>query len=235
MTITELHQNFKIAADKVDSLNFPEFLPEEIDSLLNQSIENFIHQRLYGNNPRKEGFEETQKRFDDLLTLVNQQNYTVFFSGPSNKPNGVSVNYPTDYWHTIQEDVLIDYLDCNGQTQNKAASVIPVTHERYNKVIKDPFNKPNENKVLRMGLLGFPELIAAPNTTITTYNLRYIRKPAKVQFGSTYALTPPAPVDVQCDLPVHTHQEIINIARSLALGIIEKNTQEADKTIVTQE
>jgi hypothetical protein len=218
MTISEFHLEFKVGLDKVVSLNSPSFLPEEIDVLLNNSIEKFISQRMYGMNPRREGFEETQKRWDDLITLVNQQNYNTFFSSPFTKPNGQTVAFPVDYWHTIEEDATISFTDCNGQTQTKSVPVIPVTHDRYNKIIRDPFHKPNENKVVRLGIGGSPELIVGTGVTLSNYFLRYVRKPDKVQFGSTYAV-PTA--DVQCNLPEHTHKEIVAMAVQEALGNIE--------------
>ena len=213
-----MHIQFKVAVDKLTAFNSPSFLPEEIDIILNNTIERFVSQRMYANNPRKEGFEEDQKRFDDLITLVNQQNYSAFSTSPLLKPGGQTVAYPSDYWHTIEEDATINYTDCNNQTQSKIVSVIPVAHDKYNKVVSDPFHKPNENKIIRMGIGGSPELIVGTGTTLASYRLRYIKKPTAVQFGSAYAV-PTA--DIDSDLPEHTHKEIVALAAQEALENIE--------------
>ena len=220
MVISEFHQEFKILVDKTDSLNYTDFLPEEIDIYLNKAIEKFISQRAYGNNPRREGIEETQKRFDDLITLVTNYSLSTFTTTNA-KPNGVIAALPSDYWHTLEEDVTISYPDCNNVTSTKVVPVIPVTHDKYNKIIRDPFNKPDNSKVVRMGLNGSMELISGTGVTITTYKLRYIRKPAVVSYGTTYSTVG---TDTQCDLPVSTHKEIIAMAVQIALGTIEAKT-----------
>lgn len=71
MTIKELHYNFKLNMDRVDSLNAPDFNVAQIDWLLNEAQMIFIKQRMsmYSNGKQK-GFEQTQKRIDDLGTLV---------------------------------------------------------------------------------------------------------------------------------------------------------------------
>ena len=227
-----MHREFKILTDKIDSLNFPELNPEEIDIILNIAIERFINQRAYGNNPRREGLEETQKRFDDLLTLIETTTITTFGTSPLLKPNEYSVTLPLDYWHAINEEASINYTDCNGTIQTKRIPVIPITHDRYNKIIRDPFNKPNENKIIRLGIGGNITLITGA-VTLNAYYLRYIKKPTSVQYGSTY---PNPTIDIDCDLPESTHKEIVNQARSIALGVIESpNVNIADKEIITQE
>lgn len=218
MLINEIHTEFKVGVDKTDSLNYPDLGPEEIDVFLNKAIEKFISQRAYGTNPKREGLEQTQKRFDDLLTLISSANITTFGTGPLVKPNGVTAGLPLDYLHAIEEEVDVTFLDCNGVSTTQRSPVYSVTHDQYNKIIRDPFNKPDENGVIRMGLSGSMELISAPGVTINTYFLRYIRVAAKVQYGSTY---PVLAADVQCDLPDHTHKEIIEMAVLDALGNIE--------------
>ena len=223
MTISEIHNEFKIGVDKTDSLNYPDFLPEEIDVFLNKNIEKFISQRMYGTNPKGEGVEATQKRFDDLVTLVTNLSTSAFILSGGEKPNGSLIALPADYWHALEEEVSISYADCNNVTTTARVPVYPITHDQYNKIIRDPFNKPDETGVLRMGLgvgaTGSMELIASTGVTLTNYFLRYIRKPAEVRYGTTYAV---ATTDVQCDLPEHTHKEIIEMAVVDALGNVEQ-------------
>ena len=218
MTISEMHQEFKVGIDKTDSLNYPDFLAEETDVFLNKAIEKFISQRMYGTNPKQEGVEATQKRFDDLLTLVSNANISTLTTSSQLKPNAVLATLPSDYLHAIQEEAVVSYLDCNNVSTSARIPIYPISHDEYNKVIRDPFNKPDETGIYRMGLGGNIELISASGVTITTYFLRYVRIPAKVQYGSAY---PVAIADVDCDLPLHTHKEIIEMAVVDALGNIE--------------
>jgi hypothetical protein len=71
MTVSEMHQAFRLQLDKSSSLvGNPDFLPEEIDYWLNEAQDRFIKQRLYGNNFKQERFDNIQKRIDDLRSLV---------------------------------------------------------------------------------------------------------------------------------------------------------------------
>lgn len=234
MNISQWHQNFKIGLDKVTSFSSPSLLPEEIDSIFNTNIEKFLAQRMYGNNPRKEGFEENQKRYDDLVTLVTNANISSFSTGLNVKPNGQTALYPSDYWHTVEEEAEISFKDCNNNIITKRVPIVPVTHDRYDKVVRDPFHQPNENKIIRLGLAGSPELITGNGITLTNYYLRYIKKPASIQYGTTYSIPT---IDVQCDLPDSVHQEIIRMSIEDALGTIEASRRQQDvaQDIRTQE
>lgn len=223
MTVAEMHSEFKIGMDKVDSLSYPNLLPEEIDTLLNISQEKFIKQRAYGNNIRRQGLEETQKRLDDLKNIIANFETVIFTNTSSNKPNGVFVELPTSYQYAMEEEVDVIYTDCKGELSTKRVEVIPVTHDRYNRTIKDPFNKPFEDLVIRLGY-GINngnesfELVSNGNVTVGTYYLRYLMKPVKIQYGTQYQ-TPLA--DQDCILSDHTHREIIAIAIKDALENIE--------------
>jgi len=234
MTVSEMHTNFKIIYDKTDSLNYPNFLPEEVDVFLNNAQDKFIEQRAYGNNARREGLEETQKRADDIREVIKNYTTSPSTSSSANKPNGRFVTLPTDYRHAIQEEVLISYTDCNDVTQSKTVEVIPLTHDRYNRAINDPFNKPNTDKVLRLVYEGGQfELLFAQGTSITTYRLRYIKTPQRIRYGTVYS-TPTTNQD--CELADHTHIEIVNLAAQMALeNINAPRTQSFTGLVNTQE
>lgn len=232
MLIQDFHRNFKIGLDKIDSLGYPDILPEEIDVFLNNNILKFINQRLYGNNPRGENFEETQKRFDDLITLVKSDILTpIAFSSVFDKPNSATVDIPTDYLHMINEEVDIQFNDCNNGQENRRIRVIPITHDKYNDIIKDPFNKPNHNKVIRLGYDNKLELISSTDSIILFYYIRYIRKPASVRYGTIY---PTPTTDVQCDLPESVHQEILDLAILDCLEKIESQRLGSSAELIKQ-
>ena len=211
MTIAQQHTEIKFGVDKEDSFANANFLPEDIDIEINNQIEKFIAQRAYGTNPRGEGIEETQKRIDDLRNLVTNTNITTFTNGVNNKPNGYFITTPTDYLHAIEEECTITYPSCNTNVMvSKRVPVISVTHDRYNKIIRDPFNKPDTSKVIRLsyGLSGTNEqfeLVVDSSVTINTYHLRYLKRPDAVRYGTTYTVPT---TDVDCNLSPHTHKEI---------------------------
>jgi hypothetical protein len=230
MTVQEMHYQFKIGLDKVDSLSVPNFIAEEIDILLNNAQEQFISQRAFSNNPRREGLEETQKRLDDLKNIISNYNTTTFTTTADSKPNGVFVDLPANYRHAIQEEATVSYTDCNSTIQTLQAEIVPISHDRYNRIIRDPFNKPDKELIYRLGFEANTserfEIILGPSTTLTNYIVRYIRKPQQIRYGTQYQ-TPTT--DLDCELSLHTHREIVALAVKNALEDIESPRWQSSK------
>lgn len=219
MIVLEFHNEFKIGLDKVLSLNAPGYTPEEIDILLNNSQEEFIEQRAYGTNPKGRGLEEDQKRRDDLRELIKNYTTTVFTNTTNSKTNGSFITLPSDYRHAIQEEVNITYKDCNNDSRTKIVPVSPVTHDRYSKIINDPFNKPYQDEVIRLDYEGEVfELITDGTFTLSNYFLRYLKEPVRIRFGTKYQIPT---TDVNCELSAHTHREIVAMSVLKALENIE--------------
>lgn len=212
MTIAQQHQEFKVRYDKLDALLLPNILPTEIDLLLNQAQDRFVKQRYGTTNTKKESFEETQKRADDLKAITrNVVLAPLSYATDNIDTNARFINLPTDYWFIIQERAEITYDGCDDVTVTELVEVRPIEHNEFSKVIKDPFKKPNTNKVLRLMENNRVELIASPTTTINNYRLRYIKEPIRVSLTSS----------VNCELSSHTHTEIVDIAVAIALEYVE--------------
>jgi hypothetical protein len=98
---------------------------------------------------------------------------------------------------------------------SEKAEVKPTTHDKYNKIENDPFNKPvmdDSNKQLRrLQLDGKMEILLPDDTALDAYILRYVRRPRRISLSSS----------VDCELAEHTHQEIIDMAVSSTLESIE--------------
>ena len=213
MTREEMHNEFKLLLDKGDSFDAPAFLEEEIDSFLNIAQEKFISKRAFGNNVRRTSFEENQKRRDDLKNLIQNDTQTPLTNDPNeNKPNGNTVTLPSNYRHAINEEAII-----NGNKGLRRVSVKPITHDRYNKIIDDPFNKPKDNTVYRLDYNGDFELIHGEGQTINTYILRYIKNPDSIS------------PDQDCALSLHTHKTIVKMAAVDALENVAQPRYQSSK------
>lgn len=231
MTVQEMHDRFKIGLDKVDSLSAPNFIAEEIDIFLNDAQDQFIAQRAFRNNFKKEGLEETQKRLDDLKNITANYRASTFTNTIDNKPNGSFVDLPSNYRHAIQEEALVTFNNCADAPEQIVAEVVPISHDRYNRIVRDPWNEPDEEKIYRLGYevnsgIETFELVTDTNTTIDTYVLRYIRVPITIQLGSEYQTPLP---DQDCELSEHTHREIIALAVKNALEDIESPRYQTSK------
>lgn len=269
MTVAEMHTSFKILLDKLDSLNYANISPEQIDFILNKEQDRFVKHRYDGMQARSIGMEESQKRSDDLRNITISASLTPLAASSDNKKNGRFVDLPSssgeEYWFAIQEEANVVRKSCpekvvnsgdikegqlyvvfdssvtyNNTTVNSGeyfygaadiftysgtgkvyeavlerAEVKPTTHDKYNKIENDPFNKPvvdDSNKQLRrLQLGGRMEILLPDDTTLDTYILRYIRRPRRISLSSS----------IDCELAEHTHQEIVDMAVSSTLESIE--------------
>lgn len=237
MSITEFHNSFKFRMDKMDGLNLPNFLPEEIDLLLNQAQDALVKQKYGKNNITGDSFEQTQKRIDDLQELVRtvrEQPSTFNDSVENVTYNAVNFELPEDYWLLIWDKAIINCTNCNttvtiptaeyGQvTLDRSTNVTgievevrTVTHERFQKAIKDAFAGPDHTKVLRLEYKGRIEIVPSTDCTILWYIFRYIKKPARMTLSG----------NITCELSDFMHEEVLNEAVSIALeGIESKRIQ----------
>lgn len=222
MTVSELHTRFKIKFDKIDSFNSPELSPEQIDEMLNIAQEELIN--MIG----RKGFEKDQDYMDYVNNITIPYSTTNFTTTSLNKPNGVFIDLPSDYRTCLLEYVDITYTDCNNTTQTKTVEVKPISRDRYNTIVRDPFNKPGkhtvQNKVVRLsssvkqrGVNDTFELIPGSDLTITKYYIDYIRQPQKIKYGTAYA-TPST--DVNCELSIKAQEKIVDLAVDEALKIL---------------
>lgn len=226
MTSSQMVAAFKFRLDKADSLNYPSFQNIEIDLLLNQAQERIIKQRYGSSNSKRESFEETQKRTEDLKVIVANAVLTPIANTSSNiDTNAQFVTLPTNHWFTVQERCTITYPDCKDDNKTSVIPVYPIQHNDFNKIIDNSFLKANKQRILRLMDQGKVELIHDSDSTIVDYKLRYIRKPVTISSV--------APL-VNCELSEHIHDEIIDAAVSLALEDIESKRQQSyniiDKT-----
>lgn len=225
MTVDEMHLQFKVGVDKTDSFNSANFTSAEIDIYLSDAQEQFIEQRAYGNNFKRDSVEETQQRVKDLQSIVKNAIITPLPVSADNKPNGRFVVLPSDYRHALGEEVDITYQDCNNQSQTMRVPVVALTHDKYTKTVANPFSKPSLNKVYRLPFGRFNnqehfEIVYSPTMTLSTYILRYLKNPTKID--KAQRLTPPGlPGTAEGDLSSEVYREIVRMAVRNALGDIE--------------
>jgi hypothetical protein len=225
MTTQQLILAFKFGMDKFDSKGLPNFEDDEILLLLNQAQLNFVKQRYGSNNSKKMGFEEIQKRTEDLKNLVRN----AILIPNANIAENISVNaqfvdLPSDYLVAVQERCKITYNDCTGKPTQDECFVKVIQHNDYNTNINNPYSGPNTGKILRLMENGRIELIHSSDTTINEYRLRYIKYPNDITLDNTSELSP------------ETHQEIVNEAIKIGLeGIESKRLQTFIPTILTQQ
>jgi len=213
MNIASMHIEVKLGLDKTAALELPAFEPEEIDIWLNNAIRRFVKTRYSGVNSKNQSFEETQKRTDDLRTLIDYLERTVVSASASEYPNGYRWDLPTDgggdpidYWFTLSEECNITV-----DTVETRVGITESTIDEYRQRIDDPFSEHKlhygKAKPLRIFNNNSVELIGTDEYSVTGYHLTYLKVPETVNIST----------GTDCDLPEHTHDEVVKLAVNMML------------------
>ena len=126
MNVAEMHRRVNMLLDKINSMQADTLLSEEIDAALNMAQEQFIKNRYSRANKYAKGFEESQKRIDDLANLILDARLTCI--GSESLGNGywrdiyvpieqdadgvLSPASITDYMFLVSLKTEVNYVDC---------------------------------------------------------------------------------------------------------------------------
>lgn len=209
MTAREMQIAFEIEVGFKDPIN--KISTIELFHWLNRAIEKFVKTRYSGINFKRESFEQTQKRIDDLRTIIKE--VSISTTTGTNKPNSYIATIPSDYLFTIGEEADIAYTK-NSQLVTSREGLTEITTNRYREEIDNNFSEfrldSNWARPLRLFYGNYVELISDGQYSVPKYYLRYISKPTAIALPST-----------NCNLPEHTHMEIVKIAVSMYLENIK--------------
>lgn len=131
MNIKEMHVSVGVEMNKINAALFENILPEEIDFAINTNILRFIKQR-YGadSNLKRKGFEMSQKRIDDIRTLV-VPNYTNRTYIPNNYDPYVNEKVefflPGDYMFAVNSRFSTAENDCGRFDPTSSTQTIRYT------------------------------------------------------------------------------------------------------------
>jgi len=109
-----MHISLRQTVDRINSQRADQLLSEEIDLELNRAMQRFINQRYGKNNVYQEGFEESQKRIDELRTLLVEYESGVTFKEIL-KPDSIFVDQfqlPANYMYLVNQRSKIFVDNC---------------------------------------------------------------------------------------------------------------------------
>ena len=224
MTVNELHYDFLFKIDKVNSLSKEDFYPEEIDWLLNEAQNVLIKTRYTGNNPHKTGFEVTQKRSDDLSSLVVKYPEQPLITPIQRTSTLYEVDLSTlahEYWFFIRGTAELTKDNCTTEV-----SLRLINHDDLNNALNDPFNNSGREWLL----FNFGKNSQSTGTSIYIYpgeytpdniKIEYIKKPTRINLGGYLYIDGITYTAATSELPEQVHSELVDIAVQIASGIIE--------------
>lgn len=202
MTRNEMIVEGRLFMDKVHSDAYPELTKREWDVFLTEAQSRFFKTRYGRNNIYQKGYEESQKRRDDLskiTTIVFLQEIDGAFSLDT-LYSDEALTVDTGYTYSF-------HLNSEAKTNgcNVWESLDIVDHDSYNIVKGDPFNEPDIDNPIGV----------------------FIDKGIKVEPESeslkmTCVRIPKGISDTQdCELAEHTHKEIVQLAVNLVIESVE--------------
>lgn len=179
-TVEEWSLNFDRMYNNITSNQAPGLTEYEKSEFLTDA-QDVVLVSLY-NGTLGKSFEETEEVTDYLASLVVQSDCTKVTDQPHAVENSQVFKLPADLLFRTLELCTVS-TDVCGLTD---AVVIPVTQDKFWRTLRDPFTKPNNNKVLRLAYAdkngvsgnGYSELVS--NGEVTRYTVRYIRKPEPI-------------------------------------------------------
>lgn len=202
-------------------------LPSDtIMSFINEAIDKFWKTRYSGLNFKQRGFEQDQKRTDDLRTLVTKHTYKDIDISKVNQEE-YTVTLPDDYVILLGDTAGIAPADgitndcwekdSEGNYKVKYSDTIEGTIETVDRIKENSLSeyhlKYTKAKPIKLMQDNTITLYTDGNYKVAEYTIEYLKRPSKVTLVDT-------PTDEYTDLPAHTHMEIVKIAVQLILGTL---------------
>jgi hypothetical protein len=207
MTILEMHT---LADLLIDKANAPWFNATEKDRFINMAINEYTKNKYAA-------FEVDEKVREDLLTLVL---------------TNTTLDSSTINLDTVPNFLFVLRLEMDVNSPCGILTNVPITPMRHDVFVesrRDPFNKPADKyPQYTQSVVGGARTITIFSDTVpTAVRMVYLAQPATVSIT----------VPTNCNLPVHTHEEIVNLAVRKMLGTIEafQNYQVQTNEIKNQE
>lgn len=179
-------------------------LDDELYLLLNTAVGYFISTRFTGNNSRQASFMDDPKRVDDLRTLIKASDELSEGASLDFYSNGKSFQLPADY-----QFILACYSTTNNGNYSPCdlitlSEVHNFVESEYDIIL---LNKPKAFLSNSGNLVVLYRSNDDLNGKVT--KIQYIKKPAIIS------------ATTNCDLPDHTHEEIVELAVLIATEGIE--------------
>lgn len=211
-----MHYDFKMKLNKVDSQQYKNLLIPEIDWVLNEAQELFVKMVAKPRLKNHLGFESSQRSIDDIRTIVINNNCLDVVNNTSSLPKG--------YWHFIGANVEIS----KGLCKNVKAKLHVRQHD--DEFESSPFDKSSFEWRTVNGVFykDGVEFYTDGTFTVDKFCVSYIKKleyihNAKDFRNGQYKLPSNTLLtgSVNCELPDHTHREIVDIAVLLISGQLQ--------------
>ena len=221
MNFIKLQESFEYEINKLDDgLNKPK--SSDTEYWLNVALDKFWKTRYSANNYKVEGFEQTQKRIDDLRTLVKEITYTDDITTVNNSL--YTVQLPADYIILLGDKAGIApadgytdpcwELDEDGNPVVHYSDTIEGQIETIDRIKENSLSeyrlRYTKAKPIRLVMNDTVYLHTDGKYKVAVYTMQYLRKPEYIDIHKD-------PFAEYTDMPEHTQIEIVKLAAQLYL------------------
>lgn len=189
--------------------------PSTDDSMfwLNQAVSKFVKTRFNGDFAHKTGYEQTEKRRNDLDKLFKTIDFVLTDADKNTKQssyNSYQIVYPNDFLYSLNEDVVI--TDTEGAHEMNTC-VFECTQDsfmyRVNNSLTDFHYRFHRARPIRTRNHNGCLLLTDKNYNIKTYTLGYLKQPNEISLQN--------PGEDYSDFDDSTIYEIIKLAAQMYL------------------
>lgn len=175
-----------------------------------------IVKALYQNS-----FESTESIRRQLDTLVSSKEYTTESSKGKDNFYHTSVEVEPNMWFIVGERAYTTVSDTECDNE-RGMDVYPVTHDEYQRIIKNPFRGPTKKRILRLdtGKLKVKLVSVLP---VGKYCMDYIVKPSPIiltDLSNTDVAIGGKKEKTECKLSSSIHANILDMAVQMAVSTI---------------
>lgn len=222
MKYIALQEAFELEINKLDD-NLSKPTTNTTEYFLNAGLDKFWKTRYSAMNYKREGFEQTEKRIDDLRTLVQEESFEDAAIATVN-PSLYTVTLPENYvlllgdtagiqpadgvdipcWEKDEEgNYIVHYTDTIEGTIETVDRIKENSLSEYHL----HYTKARPIKLIAKDLI---KLYTDGKYKVSKYTISYIRKPNKIDIHKE-------PFAEYTDMPEHTQLEIVKLAAQLYL------------------
>lgn len=222
MNVRGMHYDIKQKLNKVDSQQYRNLRVPEIDWKLNEAYEIFVKSVAEPRINNHLGFETSQRSIDDIRTIV-VNDFSIIPTVIDSSTYYATL--PDNYMFYVSADVVISKEGC----ENRTATCILRQHDDKHEL--SPFDKSSfEWKEVNIRFYENGIKIFTDGTfQVEELKLNYIRKHAYIHNAQDFLPTgsytlPDGTVltgSQDCELPEHTHREIVDIAVLITTGDLQ--------------
>ena len=230
MTNKEFSYEFDILYNNIMSNQAPGLDDYEKSVFLTKAQEEIIINYYSGKNALLESFEKTEEIRRYLDTLVKSKYINVSSAGTEIFiPKKLGTEYHADI--TTDKDVWFIVYEVAIDNKNNIIPIVPVTHDELTRIIRNPFRRPTNNRILRVDTDNKVELISPEGVEIAKYGIRYIQKPKPIILSAlpTGLEINGESAETPCKLNSVIHRTILDYAVALAKAAWSGGTQNTIK------